>query len=138
MSADMPAWLDRLGAVDTETTGVDVEADRIVQAAWVEVGPEGVTDTHTSLINPGVPIPQGAIDVHGITNERVRAEGVAPAGAIAEVVGRIEGFWAKGLPVVAMNATFDPTLLDREMRRHHGRGIDFTAARVIDPMVLDR
>ncbi|WP_235497821.1 exonuclease domain-containing protein [Frankia sp. R43] len=139
MTPDLPApWLARFGVVDTETTGVDVETDRIVQAAWVEMGPEGPVDTHSWLINPGKEIGQGAIDVHGITNERARAEGVEPAGAVLRVAERIEKFRAERLPVVAFNATFDLTLTDREMRRHHGRGLDLTGIRVIDPMVLDR
>ncbi|MEX5634984.1 exonuclease domain-containing protein [Parafrankia sp. FMc2] len=135
---DMPAWLSRIAVVDTETTGTDVENDRIVQGAWVELGPKGPVNTYTCLINPGVEIPQGAIDVHGITNERARAEGVAPAGAVLQLAENIEGFRDQGGAIVAFNAVFDLPLIDRELRRHHGRGLELTGVRVVDPMVLDR
>lgn len=45
--------------------------------------------------------------------------------------------WARDEPVVVMNAPFDFTILDREMRRLHGHGIEITGT-VIDPMVIDR
>ncbi|NUQ88686.1 MAG: 3'-5' exonuclease, partial [Glycomyces artemisiae] len=48
---------------DTETTGVSVEQDRIVQAALVTG-----TGSTTWLIDPGVTIPPGATRVHGITD----------------------------------------------------------------------
>lgn len=57
---------------DTETTGVDVTTDRIVTAALVFREPGQEDKVMSWIINPGIEIPQGSIDVHGITNERAR------------------------------------------------------------------
>lgn len=126
---------------DTETTGVDVDSDRIVTAAVVRRGPEG-TDVHTWLIDPGVPIPDAAAAVHGITTEFARAQGVPPAGALEQIAGQLATALRRGEPVVAYNACFDLSLLDAELRRH---GLATLAERtggpvlpVIDPLVLDR
>jgi len=52
---------------DLETTGTDTQKDRIVQIC-VKDG-DKIT---TRLINPEMPIPQEASDVHGITDEMVK------------------------------------------------------------------
>lgn len=52
------AWHCRdLAVFDVESTGVDVENDRIVQAAWLVVGPGGVVSQESWLVDPGVDIP---------------------------------------------------------------------------------
>ena len=56
---------------DTETTGLNIVLDRIVQIGAVKVTPEGNEETKNVLINPDRPIPQEATDIHGITNEMV-------------------------------------------------------------------
>jgi DNA polymerase-3 subunit epsilon len=57
---------------DLETTGVNISSDRIVQIAIVKMNVDGTTDEKTKLINPGIPIPKEATDVHGITDEMVK------------------------------------------------------------------
>lgn len=58
---------------DLETTGTDTAKDRIVSIAVVKVQPTllQVLDKKEAFINPTIPIPPGATDVHGITNEMV-------------------------------------------------------------------
>ncbi|MFD4660537.1 exonuclease domain-containing protein [Kitasatospora sp. NPDC058444] len=132
-----------LASFDTETTGVDVENDRIVSAALVvQLAPGEPARTTTWLADPGVPIPDGARAVHGITDEQVRAHG-RPAGAVVEEVTRALAAEARaGRPVVVMNAPYDLTLLDRELRRHHGltltTGLAASGLVVLDPRVLDK
>jgi DNA polymerase III subunit epsilon len=58
--------------IDIETTGVDVDHSFIVELSVHKVNPDGSHDTRTMLINPGVPIPKEATDVHGITDEDVK------------------------------------------------------------------
>lgn len=60
--------------IDFETTGVDVEVDRIVEFAACKLNPSGQTETVTKRVNPGITIPKGASDVHGITDEMVANE----------------------------------------------------------------
>lgn len=131
-------------ALDFETTGVDTENDRAVTAAVVDIRPDEQPRTRTWLINPGIDIPAGATAVHGITTEQARADGIHPSVALDEVMLEVETALASGMPVVAMNAAFDLTLLDRELLRYKLGGIaerlgGYDALRpVLDPFVLDR
>lgn len=134
----MTGWADGPFVVlDTETSGVDVERDRVVTACVGTVGGDGVPDLTSWLVNPGIPIPAEATAVHGITTEQAAAEGKAPADAIADITGVLGVLWADGVPLVAMNAVYDLTILDRESRRHLGRPLPITGP-VLDPLVIDR
>lgn len=135
-------WADGpLVGFDTETTGVDVAADRIVTAAIV-LRAAGRTVTRTWLIDPGIEIPAGAAAIHGITTEHARAHGRSPAGALEEIADALCGALARGEPVVAYNASFDLSLLDAELRRHGLRTLTERLTQdvrvVVDPLVLDR
>jgi len=57
---------------DLETTGVDPYNDRIVQLAAIKYFPDGQKTTHEWIVNPGMPIPKGASDIHGITDDMVQ------------------------------------------------------------------
>lgn len=57
--------------LDLETTGTDKTKDRIVEIAMVKIGAGPEIRFH-SLVNPEMPIPQGASDVHGITDDMVK------------------------------------------------------------------
>ena len=56
---------------DLETTGIDVEQDRIIEIAWVKIETDGTELTREWRLNPGIPISAEATAVHGITNEEV-------------------------------------------------------------------
>lgn len=137
----MSWFTGRLCGFDLETTGVNVETDRIVTACVVQCGGKHPTQSTTWLANPGIDIPEAAARVHGITTEQARAEG-QPAGQVVEqVVHALLGAVRAGIPVVAMNANFDLTLLDREARRHTVYPLaDLVADEmvVVDPKVLDK
>ena len=101
---------------DTETTGLDVETDRIVQfgGLWVHNGE--MTDRRLVTLNPGVNIPEGASRVHGITNEKV-----SDAPTFADIFPRVLGHFAKAEVVVTYNgARFDWPLLVNEAKRLGG------------------
>jgi len=69
----MPLKLERpLIVFDMETTGVDLQTDRIVEISMMKVSPGGSQETWTQRINPGMHIPAGATKVHGITDEDVK------------------------------------------------------------------
>ena len=126
---------------DTETTGVDVEQDRIVTAALVLRDARG-TRQRTWLIDPGVEIPTAASDIHGITTDHARAEGIAPHTALDQLAAELTRAIAAGIPVVAYNACFDITLLERELSRWRlptlAERLGRTPGPVLDPLVLDR
>lgn len=134
----LPTWLTRVGVFDLETTGVDVTADRIVTAHV------GVLDRHGReiaardwLADPGIPIPEGAAAVHGISTEHARAHGRPAREVVAEVTEALAMLFAQGLPIVAYNASYDFSLLAHEARRH---GLPELSAPqpVIDPLVIDK
>lgn len=57
---------------DLETTGTEVARDRIVQISVSKLYPNGDSVRKTKLINPTIPIPKEASDVHGIKDEDVK------------------------------------------------------------------
>lgn len=61
-----------LAFIDLETTGVNLGTDRIVEIAIVKILPDGSRSVKRKLVNPEMPIPKGASDVHGITDEMVK------------------------------------------------------------------
>lgn len=136
-----PWFEDRLCGFDLETTGVDVETDRIVTACVVQVGGGQPTAAANWLADPGIEIPDGASRVHGISTEKARAEGAPAAEVVEQVTAALAQVARDGIPIVAMNAAYDVSLLDRECRRHGVPTLtDLVgdALRVVDPMVIDR
>jgi DNA polymerase-3 subunit epsilon len=121
---------------DLETTGIDVEADRIVTATVVQCGGGQPTVSAGWLADPGVEIPEGAEKVHGISTEQARAEGKPAAEVVADILAALGQVIASGTPIVAMNARYDLTMLDREAARY---GLPpLPDGPVIDPLVLDK
>jgi DNA polymerase-3 subunit epsilon len=57
---------------DIESTGVETETARIIELACIKYNVDGTQEEKTILVNPGVPIPLEASDVHGITDETVK------------------------------------------------------------------
>ncbi|WP_405010429.1 3'-5' exonuclease [Kitasatospora sp. NBC_01539] len=138
-----PWYEGPLASFDTETTGVDVEHDRIVSAALVlQPAPGAAAHSTTWLADPGVPIPDGARAVHGISDEQVRAYGRAPRTVVGEIARALAEHARAGTPLVVMNAPYDLTLLDRELRRHRGTtladALGGTELLVLDPRVIDK
>ncbi|MFJ1973538.1 3'-5' exonuclease [Streptomyces sp. NPDC087903] len=140
----MTCWYEGpLAAFDTETTGVDVETDRIVSAAVVVQDAPGTRPRISRwLVNPGVPVPAGATAVHGLTQEHLQRNGRWPAPVMHEIAEALAEQAGAGRPLVVMNAPFDLTLLDRELRRHRASSLDHwleaSSLRVLDPRVLDK
>ncbi|MDT3400242.1 3'-5' exonuclease [Streptomyces sp. B1866] len=140
----MPRWFEGpLAALDARATGADTERDRVVSAAFViQREPDGVAECRRWLVSPGVPVPESAAEAHGLTEDHLRRHGRWPAPVMQEVGQGLAESAASGIPLVVMDAPFDLTLLDRELRRH--RNSSLTAAlsgsplRVLDPQVLDR
>ena len=59
---------------DLETTGTNITKDRIVEIAILKVFPNGNKESYTWRVNPEIPIPKEASDVHKITDEMVKNE----------------------------------------------------------------
>ncbi|MGO1509818.1 MAG: exonuclease domain-containing protein [Actinomycetaceae bacterium] len=140
----MTGWTNAVWlGFDTETTGVDVAADRVVTAALVVREADGSAgQSRTWLVDPGVEIPEGATAVHGITTAYAREHGAPPVQALDEVATVIAGALSSGAVLVAFNATYDLTILRAELVRHGLPTLEERLGRevspVVDPLVVDR
>lgn len=132
-------WQGRLTAFDLETTAPLPEEARIVSAAVAVCGGGEPTAARAWLADPGVEIPKEATEVHGISTERARDEGVPVQQALIEVIEVLANRPA-GSPLVVFNARYDFTVLDRECRRHGlpALRVLLGAYRAIDPSVIDK
>src|SRR4051794_24467066 len=107
-----PLWATRIGVFDLETTGIDVNRDRIVTAHIGVLDSDGsVLSGRNWLANPGIDIPEQATAVHGISTERARLHGHVASSVVAEVVAELRALFEQGVAVVAYNASFDFSLL---------------------------
>jgi len=126
---------------DTETTGIDVFEDRVVQLV-ISICDEGgnVLKTHEWIINPGVEVPEGSAEVHGFTTEYLQENGMSPREALGEAYGVFRD--NESLIWVAYNMNYDVSILDNEFERHGIDPIywDYVSDEVslFDPLVVDR
>jgi len=131
-------WADTLAVFDLETTGIDVDTCRIVTAHVGVLGASGdVLERREWIVDPGVEIPTAASLIHGVTTERARLEGQAAPTAVAEIVAALTDVAGRGLPIVAYNASYDLTLLEREAIRYGITPLPGPGP-VIDPLVIDK
>lgn len=120
---------------DTETTGL-TEVDRTIEVGLARFEKGCLVDTWGTLIHPGMPVPQEATAVHGISDADVAT---APpfVGALGPAIHIARDAWP-----CAYNATFDRKMLQRELAQlrvtdltlplfHHGY-------RWLDPLVWVR
>jgi DNA polymerase-3 subunit epsilon len=132
--ADIPS----LCVFDLETTGINTDEDRIVTCFIGRVMRDGqVNGSYSWLVNPGIPIPEGASAIHGITDEVAQRDGADPATAIAEMLTVLRRSIAGGRPIVAYNASFDLSMLNAEARRYGLEPIEDFGP-VLDPYVIDK
>ena len=100
-------WLDRDPLfLDTETTGLDDHAE-ICEIAVLDADGTSLVDT---LVRPTGPIPDGARQVHGITDDDVR-----DAPTFAEIAPWLRDV-LDGREVVIYNADYDTRLLTQSAR----------------------
>ena len=93
-------------ALDLETTGINPVIDAIVEIGLIRFTMSEVLESYSSLVNPGRSIPEGAVGIHGITEEMVR-----DAPAIGGLLGGVADFIA-GAPLVIHNPSFDLAFLE--------------------------
>lgn len=144
-------------AFDTETTGPSPLDARIVTAAVVHLGPDGVRSTIQWIIDPGVDIPDGAAEVHGWTTDALRRyldgweaaritdngrrQRLTADAAVFEMTAQLATAMGTETPLVVMNAAYDLTLAELECRRYD---VDPLSTRptgivgIVDPMVVEK
>lgn len=111
-NTDRPAKVCRGVVVDTETTGVDLKEDKLIELGMIlfEYCPEtgrvfDILNTFNALEDPGMPIPEGATKVNGITDEMVAGHKINDA--------EVEAFLENVELVIAHNAHFDRHMVEK-------------------------
>lgn len=133
-----PSWITRVGVFDLETTGVDVEHDRVVTAHVGLLDAEGrEIAARDWLADPGIDIPAGATAVHGVTTQHARRLGRPAAEVVDQVTSALRSLLSQGVPIVAYNAAYDFSLLAHEARRHGVVPLEDPSP-IIDPHVIDK
>lgn len=115
---------------DLETTGTDINKDRIVEICYLKVWPNGNEDAHTMRINPDMHIPEEASKVHGIYDDDVK-----DCPKFKEVAKNIAKDF-EGADIAGFNSNrFDVPLLAEEFLRAEV-DIDLARHRFIDVQVI--
>lgn len=120
--------------LDTETTGLDPAlGHRVIEIGCVELNGRQLTQRrfHT-YINPERDIDAGAMQVHGITNERVAGEPV-----FAAIADELVDF-IRGAELVIHNAAFDVGFLDAEFGLLKREKVSDICAVVTDTLKMAR
>lgn len=93
--------------LDTETTGLSFRDDELIEVAAARLSGREVVERFQSFVKPKKPIPPEIQELTGITMADVMDAPRAPEviASLAEFVG--------GAPVIAHNATFDRTFVEK-------------------------
>ncbi len=118
---------------DTETTGVNIVNDRIIELCGIKIYPDKTQDLFLQRFNPGIPIPPEATAIHGITDEMVANEPRFSA-KVDEIVDFFSGCDLAGYNLIR----FDVPLLVEELLRNCVANIPFEGARFIDCLAIWR
>ena len=115
---------------DLETTGVNVGTDRIVEISYLKVYPNGNEMSRTLRINPEMPIPAQASEVHGIYDEDVK-----DCPTFKQVAKEIAADF-EGADIAGFNSNrFDVPLLAEEFLRADV-DLDMTRRKFVDVQVI--
>ncbi len=121
--------------LDTETTGLETsQGHRIIEIGCVELLNRKLTGQHYhQYINPQREIDQGAIEVHGITNEFL-----ADKPLFEQISDEFMRF-IEGAELIIHNAPFDVGFLNAELDRLAGRSVKVdSVCQIIDTLLLAR
>ncbi|MBU2532224.1 MAG: CBS domain-containing protein [Alphaproteobacteria bacterium] len=111
--------------LDTETTGLDTDRDRVIEIGAVrfEHQPDAAHETYVTFIDPGQPIPAASIAVHGI-----RDADVAGAPGFFTAFTRFAE-WAGPAVILGYSIGFDLAILKAECER---AGLPWRSPRALD------
>ena len=120
--------------LDTETTGLEArEGHRIIEIGCLEVVSRRLTDRRLHYyINPERASDEGALQVHGLTDEFLRDKP-----RFAEIADDLLAFVADA-EVIIHNAPFDLEFLDAELARIGRAPFGTCCAKVTDSLVMAR
>ncbi len=112
--------------IDLETTGVNLATDRVIEIAIVKISTDKSRQVKHKIVNPQMPIPKSASDIHGITDDKVK-----DAPTFKEVANELKQF-IDNADLSGYNSNrFDIPLLMEEFLRA-GITFDMTNRRMLD------
>jgi len=115
---------------DIESTGLNTGTDRIVEIAMLKIYPDGSQENMVYRVNPTIPIPRAASDIHGITDADV-----AGKPAFSDIAGQVASFM-RGSDIGGYNSDkFDIPMLAEEFSRA-GVEIDLKRMNFVDVQVI--
>ena len=116
--------------VDVETTGLPINKKasitddnnwpNIIQISWITMDTDSINDNIIKIYDyiiklpEGKTIPQDSIKIHGITNERMRQEGVPIKDVLIEFMENLN----KASMIIAHNLDFDKKIIKVELYRN--------------------
>ncbi len=116
--------------LDLETTGINIASDRIVEIALLKINLDGSEEERVVRINPEMPIPEKASQIHGITDEDVK-----DAPVFKEVAKNLARFM-EGCDLAGFNSIrFDIPMLAEEFLRADV-DIDFKKRKFVDVQAI--
>ncbi len=120
--------------LDTETTGLEArEGHRIIEVGCLEIVGRRLTERRLHhYINPERASDEGALQVHGLTDEFLRDKP-----KFAEIVDDLLAFVADA-EVIIHNAPFDVEFLDAELARLGKGRFETYCAKVTDSLTMAR
>lgn len=125
-------WIELpIANLDTETTGT-TPTDRVVDIAVLIIRNGQPIAKWQRLVNPGMPIPTEASEIHKITDEKV--EGLAGIDIVWPELDSL----TRDAYIAAYNAPFDKAILDNEAKRHNRLPINALNDVWLDPLVWAR
>jgi len=118
--------------LDTETTGLSIEKDRIVEIACIELDDHLPTENlfHTFLNPEGVKVSEDAFEIHGYSNEFLNDKP-----KFKDIAKNFLQF-IEGKKIIIHNADFDLNFLNKELRNLNLKII--FKQNVIDSLILAR
>ena len=123
--------LDRsIAFIDIETTGVNPSLDRIVELTVLKIHPDGIEEFKSTRINPEIPMPTEATNIHGITDDDVADK------PIFRQYARSLRDFLHDCDIGGFNVKrFDLPILEAEFRR---AGVEFSrrGRRIVDALVI--
>ncbi|MCG8575069.1 MAG: ribonuclease H-like domain-containing protein [Flavobacteriales bacterium] len=115
---------------DLETTGLNISRDKIVEIAILKVNADHSEEIYVKRINPGIPISEESVGIHGITDEDVKNEP-----SFADLADEIKTFIGDADLAGYNSNKFDIPLLLEEFY-NVGIELDMTNRRSVDVQTI--
>ena len=125
---DKNEFLSSYVVIDIETTGFNPSLAKITEIGAVKVDEANIINTFQSLVKISEPVPPAIVKLTGITDKMLNEQGKEFHCIAEEFIDFIGN-----LPIVAHNASFDLSFLNKALREC---GFDEINNRVIDTLAL--